>query len=204
MARTCDTRDRLMTAALDLVWEESYGAVTIDDICGRAGVNKGSFYHFFDSKSELAVAALDRLWIESWKPFFDSQFSPSVEPLRRLTGYVEALYRKQVESKERSGKVLGCPVCSVGSEISTQDVKLSAKVREICERKRCYFESAVREAAALGAIEPCDPVDKAASVIALIEGVVCQGRIMNDPTIIGRLPAMILDLVRSRTPVSAT
>jgi TetR/AcrR family transcriptional regulator, transcriptional repressor for nem operon len=193
-----------MTAALDLVWEESYGAVTIDDICGRAGVNKGSFYHFFDSKSDLAIAALDRLWTENWKPFFDEQFSPSVEPIRRLTGYVEGLYRKQVESKKRSGKVLGCPVCSVGSEISTQDSKLAAKVREICERKRCYFESAIREASALGRIEPCDPVEKAASLIALIEGIVCQGRIMNNPEIIGRLPAMILDILRVKAPEAAT
>jgi len=39
--------------------EEGYGVVTIDDICQRAGVKKGSFYYFFESKSALAVAALE-------------------------------------------------------------------------------------------------------------------------------------------------
>ena len=60
MGRTSNANERLMTAALDLMWEESYGAVSIDDICQRANVKKGSFYYFFDSKSELAVAALER------------------------------------------------------------------------------------------------------------------------------------------------
>ena len=57
MGRTSDADERLMTAARDLMWEESYGSVTIDDICARAGVKKGSFYYFFDSKAALAVAA---------------------------------------------------------------------------------------------------------------------------------------------------
>ena len=198
MGRTSDARERLMAAALDLMWEESYGAITIDDICRRADVKKGSFYYFFDSKSDLAVAAVDRLWNEKWKPNLDTVFSPAVEPLKRITGYLETIYAKQVESKEKSGKVLGCPVCSLGSEISTQDEKLGAKVREVCGRKRRYYESAIRDAVADGSIEPCDPVEKAASLVGLIEGVVSQGRIMNDPEVIRHLPAMALDLLRAK------
>ena len=40
MGRTSDADERLMTAARDLMWEESYGSVTIDDICKRAEVKK--------------------------------------------------------------------------------------------------------------------------------------------------------------------
>ncbi len=203
MGRTSDTRQRLMEAALDLMWEESYGAITIDDICRRADVNKGSFYYFFHSKSDLAVAAVDALWSEKWKPQLDAQFSPSIEPLKRLTDYLQAIYKRQVESKERSGKVLGCPVCSLGTEISTRDEKLGAKIREICACKRRYYESAIRDAVADGSIEPCDPVEKAASLVGLIEGVVSQGRIMNDPEVIRHLPAMGLDLLRARSAAVA-
>lgn len=199
MGRTSDARQRLMDAALSLMWEESYGAITIDDICQRADVKKGSFYYFFDSKSDLTIAAVDALWNEKWKLQLDAQFSPTVEPLKRLTGYLEAIYARQAESKLKFGKVLGCPVCSLGSEISTQDEKLGAKVREICDRKRRYYESAIRDAVADGSIEPCDPVEKAASLVGLIEGVVSQGRIMNDPEVIRHLPAMGLDLLRARS-----
>lgn len=198
MGRTSDAKERLMDAALDLSWEQSYGSITIDDICARAGVRKGSFYYFFDSKSDLATAALERLWLEQWKPALDAQFSPSVEPVRRITGYVEALCARQFAGKDKFGRVLGCPVCSLGSEISTRDEKLGAKVREICGRKRLYFESAIRDAVAEGSIEPCDPAEKAASLTGLVEGVLVQSRIMNDTGIIRRLPGMVGDLLRPK------
>src|SRR5258708_30324404 len=125
MGRTSDANERLMDAALDLIWEESYGAVTIDDICKRAEVKKGSFYYFFDSKATLATAALERMWIEDWKPNLDAKFSSSLSPLTRLTTYLEGIYPIQVARKAKYGKVLGCPVCSVGSEVSTCEVDLS-------------------------------------------------------------------------------
>jgi TetR/AcrR family transcriptional repressor of nem operon len=198
MGRTSDAKERLMAATLDLIWTASYGAVTIDDICLKAGVKKGSFYYFFDSKSDLAVAAIERMWNEDWKPRLDAVFSPSVEPLKRLTGYLEHLYENQLRHKKQTGRVLGCPMCSLGSEVSSRDDGLSAKVRELMERKRRYIESAIRDALAEGVIEPCDPVQKARGLCALIEGALSQGRIMNDTDPIRRLPALALDLLRAK------
>src|SRR5262249_2566506 len=56
MGRVSDARQRLMDAVCELIWAGSYGSTTIDQICEKAGVKKGSFYHFFDSKADLAVA----------------------------------------------------------------------------------------------------------------------------------------------------
>lgn len=203
MSRTSDAKERLLAAILDLMWEGSYGAVTIDDICTRANVKKGSFYHFFQSKVDLAAAALETLWVEQWKPLLDSEFSPSVEPLKRISSYLQHAYEKQCELKEKTGKILGCPLCSVGSEVSTQEPVLSAKVREILARKRRYWESALRDAAAEGSIEPCDPAKKAAALSALIEGTVSQARIMNDPEIMRPLPQLAIDFLRSKSAVPA-
>jgi TetR/AcrR family transcriptional repressor of nem operon len=199
MGRTSDANERLMDAALDLIWEESYGAVTIDDICKRADVKKGSFYYFFDSKASLAVAALERMWTEDWKPGLDALFSPAINPLTRLSDYFAMLYPRQVELKAKYGKVLGCPVCSVGSEVSTQEVDLSAKVREIMSRKRRYYESAIRDAVAEGLIEPCDPVLKTTAIVGLIEGLVAQARIMNDPQVLKELPAAAFGMLRVKS-----
>ncbi|HEY4246068.1 MAG TPA: TetR/AcrR family transcriptional regulator [Lacunisphaera sp.] len=204
MGRTSDADERLKDAALALIWEESYGAVTIDDICTRADVKKGSFYYFFNSKAELAVAALEKLWATQWKPRLDSTFSSSVEPLTRLTTYLTNFYNSQVETKARVGRVLGCPACSIGSEVSTQEIDVSAKVREILGRKRRYYESVIRDALAEETIEPCDPAQKATALIGLIEGLVGQARIMNDPEILRNLPAMTLELLRAKVPVPST
>jgi len=81
-----------------------------------AGVRTGSFYYFYKSKADLAVAALEKLWKEEWKPALDEAFSSSLDPLSRLTGYLGALHAKITEQKQKHGKVLGCPICSVGSE----------------------------------------------------------------------------------------
>jgi TetR/AcrR family transcriptional repressor of nem operon len=64
MGRTSDARQRLMDAAYALICEYSYGAVTIDAICERAQVKKGSFYYFFESKSDLAVTTINAWWSE--------------------------------------------------------------------------------------------------------------------------------------------
>jgi TetR/AcrR family transcriptional repressor of nem operon len=203
MGRTSDADERLKDAALALMWEENYGSVTIDDICKRADVKKGSFYYFFNSKADLAVAALEKMWVSDWKPKLDQTFSSSVEPLTRLSTYLNNFYVSQVECKARLGKVLGCPVLSVGSEVSTQEVDVSAKVREILARKRRYYESVIRDALAEGSIEPCDPAQKAVAMIGMIEGMVGQARIMNDPEILHNLSTMILELLRAKQHVPA-
>ncbi|SRR5258708_5312970 len=204
MGRTSDANERLMDAALDLIWEESYGAITIDDICKRADVKKGSFYYFFSSKSDLAVAALERMWAQTWKPRMDQSFSPSVDPLTRLTTYLESIYQKQVEVKQQHGKVLGCPIVSVGSETSTGEVDVNGKIREILNRKRRYYESAIRDALADGLIEPCDPAEKAGALAGLIEGIVCQCRIMNDPEVARTLPETALRMLGAKQPAAAS
>ncbi|HVU24318.1 MAG TPA: TetR/AcrR family transcriptional regulator [Opitutus sp.] len=194
-----------MDAALELLWQESYGAVTIDDICKRAEVKKGSFYYFFESKVELSVAALDRMWTEDWKPRLDNQFSPSSPPLDRIKVYLEGIYRRQVEAKGRTGKVLGCPIASVGTEVcvSSEEARVSEKIREIFARKRRYLESAIRDAMAEGAIEQADPAHVAVLLVSFIEGLMFQARIMNDPEILKNITALSLEILRVKPPQPA-
>lgn len=200
MGRTSDANERLMDAALDLIWEESYGAVTIDDICKRADVKKGSFYYFFSSKSELAVAALERMWQEESKPKMDGLFSPSIDPLTRIRTYLASMYDFQAEIKRKHGKVLGCPVMSVGSETCTCDEEAAVgnKIRELFTRKRRYYESAIRDAIAEGSIEAGDPAEKATAVAGLIEGILTQARILNEPEVLRSLPDLAMRILGAK------
>jgi TetR/AcrR family transcriptional repressor of nem operon len=200
MGRVSDAKERLMSAAMDLVWEESYGAVTVDDICQRADVKKGSFYYFFQSKADLAEAALEKMWLEIWRPELDLHFSISKRPLERLESMLRSFYDEQCRLKAKHGKVLGCPVASLGSELSTQEEAetISKKLREICARKRRYYESTIRAAVDEGAIEPCDPAESSLALFGLIEGIIGHARVMNDPELIRLLPDMGLNLLRPR------
>ena len=199
MGRTSDADERLMTAALDLMWEESYGAVSIDDICQRAKVKKGSFYYFFESKSDLAVAALDRS-AKDQKAVWDEQFSPGKSPLDRIRARADYTYQKQAEIKSRTGKVLGCPLCSLGSEICNQDERIRLKIQEILAGKTKYFESAIRDAQVLGMIGPGDAAAKARCVLALYEGLITQARIHNDAEILRDLGELMLAHLHAKCP----
>src|ERR1700710_1652443 len=109
MGRTSDAKERLLKAALDLIWERSYGVVTIDAICEKAGVKKGSFYYFFDSKSDLAAAALDENWLTNGKDLWDGLFSASLPPLDRIRNFMQSVYDGQAKLQAEHGRVLGCP-----------------------------------------------------------------------------------------------
>src|ERR1700681_4111294 len=100
MGRTSDARKRLMDALVELIWTGSFGSTTIDLICEKAGVKKGSFYHFFESKADLAIAALEAS-CETHRPELDAMFSPSVPPLERLQRFAEQAFQKQSEIKAR-------------------------------------------------------------------------------------------------------
>ena len=52
-----DTRGKLLDAALTVIRTKGYTATTVDDICVAAGVTKGSFFHYFKSKEDLALAS---------------------------------------------------------------------------------------------------------------------------------------------------
>jgi TetR/AcrR family transcriptional repressor of nem operon len=168
-----------MDAAMDLLWQNSYGATSVDAICERAGAKKGSFYYFFKSKSELAAAALEADWNKK-KAQMDSIFSPTIPPLERLERYFDFVHGRLAELHKKCGSILGCPYVSVGSEVSTQDSIVRETIDRIMDRKMKYFTSAVRDAAAQGLIDAPDPEAKARALFACYQGTVAQARIQND------------------------
>jgi TetR/AcrR family transcriptional regulator, transcriptional repressor for nem operon len=179
MGRTSDARERLIEGIAELIWVGSYGSTTIDDICAKAGVKKGTFYYFFESKAELAIAAIDADW-QRRRVELDSIFSPIVPPLDRFTNLVKYVVRSQKEARERFGCVLGCPLFALGAEISTHEAKLQKKVEEILNYKRTYFESAIRDAHAAGLIHAPDAAAKARMMFTLFQGLLTEARIRND------------------------
>src|SRR5471030_310809 len=118
MGRVSDAKVKLMDAVLELIWTGSYGSTTIDHICDKAGVKKGSFYYFFDSKAQLAVEALDASW-QARQIELDRIFSATIPPLERLQRYCDFNYKIQGEIKAQYGRVLGCPQVALGCEVCT-------------------------------------------------------------------------------------
>ena len=179
MKQESESKRKLLEAAMEMIWESSYGSVSVDDICTKAGVNKGSFYYAFKSKSDLAVAAFERYW-ENKRPLMDKIFSSQIPPLERLDSYCQLIIKDQKAKYQSFGKVLGCPFCSVGSELSTQDEKIRLKAEQMSARLMKYLESLVRDLAATGLIEARDTAELAREIYAYITGVLQQAKIENN------------------------
>lgn len=183
MGRPSDARERLLESAIELVWKKTYGSVSVDAICELADVRKGSFYHFFQSKAELAAAAIQNHW-DWFKPELDAIFSPTVDPLDRLRNYFDKIYNLQSARKREKGCVCGCPYFDLGAEAAFQEPELLERVKVILGKYFRYFESAVRDAHSLGHIQVDDPAATARFLFNFLEGSMTIARIHNDPELL--------------------
>ncbi len=201
MGRVSDAREKLMEAVMELIHTGSYGSTTIDHICEKAGVKKGSFYYFFDSKSDLAIAAIEAKFQEDRKTA-DLIFSPTIQPLERIHQMCQFLFEKQQELQRKHGRVLGCPLHSIGAEVSTEEPELCAKIQEIMVHHRKYLESTIRDAHEQGLIHAPDPVAKAEMVFAYYEGLLTHARIQNDLSVLSEIEEGTMSLLGIKETVS--
>lgn len=179
MGRTSDAKERLIEAVIELIWTGSYGSTSVDQICERAGVKKGSFYHFFESKTELALTGIEHGWTAHRKKL-DQTFSPVVPPLERIWACFADFRQEQKEMQDKHGRVLGCPIHSLGAEVCTTDDNLRDKLQEILAQFIRYYESAIRDAHFQGVIEAPDAPALARIVFAYGEGLLMHARMWND------------------------
>ena len=119
-----ESKTRILNAALQVFRQKGYGATRIEDVCEAAGLTKGSFFHHFKTKEELAIAAAD-YWSEVTSALFaGAPYHAPADPLDRVLAYVD--FRKAMLQGE-----LPEFTCLVGT--MTQEVYgTHPAIREAC------------------------------------------------------------------------
>ncbi len=84
-----DARTRLLDAAMQVIRAQGYSATTVDDICRAARLTKGAFFHHFESKEDLAVAAAAHFSQMAETLFAAAPYRKLADPLDRLLGYID-------------------------------------------------------------------------------------------------------------------
>jgi len=188
MIKSTDTRQRLVDSARELIYTRSFGDVGVQAICDHAGVRKGSFYHFFSSKRELTLAAVDDFLVAYKEQLLQQAFgSTELTPMARFGHLVKLVYADQKAMWEQSGALPGCPFGNLASELSTQDEAIRARLVTIFQLLRRPFEENLQAAVDAGELKDVDVVKTAETMIAYMEGVVLMAKTQNDPELILRL-----------------
>ncbi|WP_438008770.1 TetR/AcrR family transcriptional regulator [Sorangium sp. So ce321] len=86
---TRDSRSQLVDAAIRMIRSKGYVATRVEDVCEAAGLTKGSFFHHFKSKEDVALAAAERFAAMADSRFAAAPYTSATDPLERLLGYVD-------------------------------------------------------------------------------------------------------------------
>jgi len=199
MGRTSDAKEKLLSVAFDLIHENSYGAVGVDQICRRARVNKGSFYYFFKTKADLVVAAYEEHW-RLKEADYEQIFSSEHPPLKRLSLWCDYIRGVQKQRHKKYGMVCGCPYTSIGGELATQDKKIRLKTQDLIDRHVKYLTATIADAMLTGAAEPGEAGVKSQLVHAFVVGLLLRAKIYNDLKILAYLDAAVFALIGARPP----
>ena len=194
MGRVSDAKEKLLQVAFDLIHEHSYGSVSVDHICKRAKINKGSFYYFFKSKTDLVVAAYEEHW-RLKETNYERVFSNENPPLKRLELWCEYIRATQRQREKKYGHVCGCPYASVGGELATQDKKIRLKTQDLVERHVKYLVGTIGDAM-LGGVARADDVQARAEMVhAFVIGLLLRAKIFNDLKVLNHLEAGVFALI---------
>lgn len=187
MPRTSDARDRIVRTAARLFLERSYQAVGVDELCRAADVRKGSFYHYFASKSDLAKAVVDLHAAAFQRRLSNESLST---PAQKLHAIPEAIGAIQAGLEAQFGRAVGCPFGNFAAELSTTDDELRSHLAATLNALERHLANTCREAAAAGALRAgTDPDRFAHALLAQYQGIILLAK-LNDSGVGDLAPAL--------------
>jgi TetR/AcrR family transcriptional repressor of nem operon len=86
-----ETKRALLDAALKLMLAQGFTATSVDEISAAAQVTKGSFFHYFESKEDLAKAVLEYFFQHQCQMFAQAPFRQKTDPLEKVFGRMDLL-----------------------------------------------------------------------------------------------------------------
>ncbi|WP_017941901.1 MULTISPECIES: TetR/AcrR family transcriptional regulator [unclassified Thioalkalivibrio] len=187
-----DSREDLLKAARELIVGRSYGAVGIAEICARAGVRKGSLYHFFPGKEALTLAMLDALYADFEREVLIPGLAGADGLHARIEAFVRAIHAFEARIQAESGQLPGCPFGNLAVEMGTHHPTLRQAIRGHLDAVTAHFRSVLDEAVQDGELPPHTDTDALAEQwLALMEGILVMAKADQDPATILRLgPAL--------------
>ncbi|NER12206.1 TetR family transcriptional regulator [Leptobacterium flavescens] len=141
--------DYLLEKGSEILWSRGYNGTSVNDIVKAAGVPKGSFYFYFDSKEDFAVKSLERYFAIMFKPAAEVLHNTDASPKQRLLTF----YRFRLEKMKGEHEcTMGCMACNLGNEMAEHSEQIRNTIVSIESRIKGEIIKVVEEAQQAGEI----------------------------------------------------
>lgn len=136
-----DTKTRILEKAEEIILKKSFGTVGLNEILKQAGVPKGSFYHYFESKEDFGVSLI-RYAADKYSADLDEiLFSGRASARNRLLDF----YKFHIDFYARNNYQLQCLVVKLSGEISTVSEPMRKALQETADDWTCKYARIIRQ-----------------------------------------------------------
>lgn len=167
-----DKRELILAKGAQVMLRRGYHGTGVQEIVQAASIPKGSFYHYFASKEDFALQALEYLYLPRLERYAQALGNPALSPRERILGY----YRELLAHFSRQEKLqFHCFIGSLSFEMAELSPAIGAQVDTILQRSARILQTCLeqaREAGQLPADEDCENL--AAFIANAWQGVLTQ------------------------------
>lgn len=167
-----NTRERLLDAAFDEIYSHGYQGAALADILASAGVHKGSMYHYFANKKEMALVAIQEKIAQ--------RFGMRYRIIAEGNGdYLENFFRILRDLTQRDFK-RGCPVANIVQEMSNIDEDFNTLMKSIYASFRLVIKMIYDRAIEAGEMKSCETDKLALFTVVTLEGAILSAKASGD------------------------
>jgi TetR/AcrR family transcriptional repressor of nem operon len=191
-ARGAATRDRIVSAAADLIYQRGVGAVTLDDVRGATATSKSQFYKHFSGKPELIGAVISHSAAQVLAR--ERQRLEHFDSIHTLRSWRDAL----VEAVALQGGAYGCALGSMIIQLSDHDEQARCALSQHLASWEGLLVAGLRRMQAAGTPQPtADPEALATGLIGALQGGYLLAQANRDAAAMGTALDMALAHVES-------
>ncbi|MDQ7835877.1 MAG: TetR family transcriptional regulator C-terminal domain-containing protein [Humidesulfovibrio sp.] len=188
-----DTRQRLLQAGAEIIHRQGYSGTGIQEVLSACGVPKGSFYHFFKSKEEFALAVLDFQAERLGASVAPLLADPARTPLERLSAFFDFFLGLYSDAASLPG-ICGCPIGNLVQELAPSNPAFRVRLDAIMSGLERLLAVQLREAQAQGELSPrLDPEEAARFIAASWQGAILRAKAAGDASPLQRCRDFVLN-----------
>jgi TetR/AcrR family transcriptional regulator, transcriptional repressor for nem operon len=175
---TNQSKERILAAAKELFLARGYAATTVDAICEKAGLTKGSVYYFFDSKEDLGLAVLEWSIRRGVQMLASGPYVRIVDPVEKAFAFL-----KHLEKCSPEIWIGGCLLGSFSLELADTNSRMQQAVAGMFQALADDFANKLRPIASHCARKNAPSASELAeTLLGTVEGSIILAKAHRDPT----------------------